>query len=555
MPPTIQAVLQARLDALDERERGVVDRGAVEGKVFHRGAVTALAPDELREDVPGRLLALVRKEIVRPDRTQIAGDDAFRFRHLLIRDTAYEALPKAARAELHERFADWLDGHGDLLEQDEIVGYHLEQSARYRVELDQSDEAAAGVAQRAAGRLGRAGLAAVEREDLHAVRSLLGRAIAVLPPGSPDRLALLPPLVEALIQVRAPEADELMAELERGSPVDAATALALRLVGAGHFLGMDADPTGTLDDHLRTLDRPDEIGWRTRALYERAHGWAAFGRLRMREASEAFERSLELTLAADSRANLGELVRWTLAATVHGPYSGAELEATTARLEAIARDIGLSLVADDCLTVLTMRRFLRGAIARDELESALLAAIDALESSGFHVSAAVRYSPLALSRELTGDLAEAERWTRVGIELLAAVGDRGFRGNALGSLARLLCDQGRPQEARAAIGEGRSISQPEDLADQILFDVIDAYAAALLGDAAHARELVGRAEDRAVGIDSVSWQEAVTLARTFAAIGDIETARRRYEHAIELIELKAVEIALPMVRDELAALG
>ena len=95
VPPTIHALLQARLDTLGAEERTVIERGAVEGKVFHRGAVTALAPEPERDDVAGRLLSLVRKELVRPDRTQIPGDDAFRFRHLLIRDTAYESLPKA----------------------------------------------------------------------------------------------------------------------------------------------------------------------------------------------------------------------------------------------------------------------------------------------------------------------------------------------------------------------------------------------------------------------------------------------------------------------------
>ena len=83
-----------------------------------------------------RLAALVRKELIRPDRPQLPGEDAFRFRHLLIRDAAYDALPKATRAELHERFADWLEEHGaDLVELDEILGYHLEQAYRYRREL------------------------------------------------------------------------------------------------------------------------------------------------------------------------------------------------------------------------------------------------------------------------------------------------------------------------------------------------------------------------------------------------------------------------------------
>ena len=85
----------------------MLERGAVEGELFHRGAVQALAPDE--PEVLPRLAALVRHELIRPERPQFPGEDGFRFRHLLIRDAAYDALPKAVRADLHRRFADWLE--------------------------------------------------------------------------------------------------------------------------------------------------------------------------------------------------------------------------------------------------------------------------------------------------------------------------------------------------------------------------------------------------------------------------------------------------------------
>ena len=127
VPPTLKALLAARLDQLDAAERRVLERGSVEGELFHRGGVQALAPEETQ--VTTRLAALVRRQLVRPDRAQIAGEDGYRFRHLLIRDAAYDALPKAVRADLHARFADWLDEHGhSLVELDEIVGYHLEQA-------------------------------------------------------------------------------------------------------------------------------------------------------------------------------------------------------------------------------------------------------------------------------------------------------------------------------------------------------------------------------------------------------------------------------------------
>src|SRR6266540_2421000 len=141
VPPTIQALLAARLEQLDPADRGVLERGSVEGQVFHRGAVAALAPEEAQVD--GRLITLVRKDLVRPEPPLLPDDDAYRFRHLLIRDTAYEALPKAVRARLHERFAVWLEVHGaDLVELDEILGYHLEQAYRYRLELGPLDAGA-----------------------------------------------------------------------------------------------------------------------------------------------------------------------------------------------------------------------------------------------------------------------------------------------------------------------------------------------------------------------------------------------------------------------------
>jgi len=113
VPPTIHALLAARLDQLDTAERSVLERGSVEGQVFHRGAVVALAPEETPVD--GRLVSLIRKDLVRPERPVVAYDEAFRFRHLLIRDTAYDGLPKAVRAELHERFAAWLVAHARRL--------------------------------------------------------------------------------------------------------------------------------------------------------------------------------------------------------------------------------------------------------------------------------------------------------------------------------------------------------------------------------------------------------------------------------------------------------
>jgi predicted ATPase len=199
VPPTIQALLAARLDQLDTAERGVLECGSVEGRIFHRGAVHALAPNE--QQLTARLTALVRKDLVRPDPTQIAGDDAFRFRHVLIRDTVYDALPKAIRAELHESLAGWLEEHGhDLVELEEILGYHLEQAHRYRGELGPLTDEAGALGARAATHLALAGGKAHARGDAPAAVNLFTRAAAATPTGARSRLELLTELGQALFE-------------------------------------------------------------------------------------------------------------------------------------------------------------------------------------------------------------------------------------------------------------------------------------------------------------------------------------------------------------------
>ena len=197
VPPTMQALLAARLDQLDTAERSVLERGAIEGEVFHRGAVQALGPEETQ--VTPRLAALVRKELIRPDTPLLAIEDGFRFRHLLIRDAAYDALPKATRADLHERFASWLEQHGtELVELDELLGYHLEQACRYRNELGFTPDDKVMAAGRR--RLTAAGLRANLRQDYGAAVSLLERAATLVPPGEVD-LALETELGQALLWI------------------------------------------------------------------------------------------------------------------------------------------------------------------------------------------------------------------------------------------------------------------------------------------------------------------------------------------------------------------
>jgi class 3 adenylate cyclase len=195
VPPTLQSLLATRLDQLDSAERNVLERGAIEGEVFHRGAVQALSPEE--SQVTPKLASLVRKGLIRRVKPQLVGEDGFRFHHLLIRDAAYAGLPKATRAHLHQCFAAWLKNRGvGLVELEDLRGYHLEQAWRYRRELGLADDDK--LADEALRHLATSGRRALSRQDYGAAVSLLERAMATVPPAE-GGLALELDLIDALL--------------------------------------------------------------------------------------------------------------------------------------------------------------------------------------------------------------------------------------------------------------------------------------------------------------------------------------------------------------------
>ncbi|MCA1682771.1 MAG: AAA family ATPase, partial [Actinobacteria bacterium] len=200
IPATIHALLAARLDRLSGEERTLVQRAAVAGKVFWWGAVSELAPPSLRPVVAAVLQTLVRKRVIEPDTASFAGEDAFRFSHVLVRETAYAALPKELRADLHERYALWLEHKAGerSVEFEEMIGYHLERAFRYREELGTATESDRHLALRAGELLGAAGRRAFTREDMPAALTLLDRAVALLTDQGPARLELVRELSSAL---------------------------------------------------------------------------------------------------------------------------------------------------------------------------------------------------------------------------------------------------------------------------------------------------------------------------------------------------------------------
>jgi class 3 adenylate cyclase len=250
IPPTINALLGARLERLRPEERAVIERGSIEGQVFHRGAVAELLPAEARDDVRSALLVLMDKQFIETAEATFADEAAFRFRHILIRDAAYAAVPKKQRAELHERFAEWLlHRAGDrVAEYEEILGYHLEQAYLYRAELGPVDAQSRELARAAARRLASAGQRALARGDLPAARSFFSRINTLLPPSDPVRLTLVPDRGAALGYQLESEYRKRAAQ----GPVDGETrtlarTAAERLSSAGHRAMKRGDPTAAVN--------------------------------------------------------------------------------------------------------------------------------------------------------------------------------------------------------------------------------------------------------------------------------------------------------------------
>jgi hypothetical protein len=163
----------------------VLERAAVVGEEFVPDGVLDLLPELTREALEQRLEALVERRLIEPGGTPFAGEEAFHFVHLLLRDVAYDEILKQDRAELHERQAEWLErkAGGRAGEFREIIGYHFERATAYRRDLRPPDAESVELARRAAAHLGEAGRRALTREDARAAVNLLERAIALLDEG------------------------------------------------------------------------------------------------------------------------------------------------------------------------------------------------------------------------------------------------------------------------------------------------------------------------------------------------------------------------------------
>ena len=461
VPPSIQALLAARLDRLPLSERAVIERGAVEGKVFHRGAVAELTQPDLRESVPAQLRALSRKELVRPDRSDFAGDEGFRFRHLLIRDAAYSAMPKEARADLHARFAEWLERMAGehVTEYEEILGYHLEQAYRYRAELGRLDDEGRRLGAAAASHLGASAERASLRGDSNAASKLFRAALNLTPEDAHERYRLAAGLGQALVNsgdLRG--ADALLAtEMERaearGDELGAAYVAVVRL-STETTLG-----TVTIEHVIRrseellaVFERHDETWGVIRANMELARHHFFAGRaliahqllMDMRRSYPAHELPPMVSGMALAALFWGPTPVDESVAIVHG-FDAARSRADESFVLRITG--GLSGLRGDFETA----REMLSRSTQIELELGRLTVADG--SAGHFLG------PMEI---VAGNYEEAERTLIGAYERMTARGDTGFSSTVAGYLAALYITLGRWADAERFARITLDTAQPDD---------------------------------------------------------------------------------------------
>ena len=550
IPPTIQALLAARLDLLTPPERAVIERGAVIGKQFPRRAVVDLSPPSERDAVSRRLMALVRKELIRPDPSAPPGDDGLEFRHALIRDAAYDAMLKEQRAELHERFGRWCDKHAGEgpAELDAIVGYHLEQAYRNRSELGALDAHTRSLGESAGRRLGRAGARAFKRDDMQASAALLGRSVELLPEGDAERLELLRELGQALRE--AGHGDDAVAAIARlRTEAGAAGAIhlealaELELVAHAQLAGADSAAVRLAANHAieACAAAGDELGlaraWRRVSAAHRRAGKNAAGE---RAAAEALVHAQ----AAGDRQEEARVVDGLCNCLLYGPTPADRALAKCAELLKLAR---MPSMEANVLAAVAGLEAMRDRM--DEAHRAYERASTTYEELGLLLPLAALTQIGAPLELLSGDPVAAELEARRGDAIFAHAGSTAIQAPLI---AEALLAQGRDGDAERALGE-LDPSSPRLAPWQVKWRTTRARLDARLGELASADTWAREATLLADATDDLSlagdaWLALTEVlqasAREAEALRAGDEARRRFERKGNAAGVRLATLAL-----------
>jgi class 3 adenylate cyclase/tetratricopeptide (TPR) repeat protein len=552
IPPTIQALLAERLDRLPPSERAIAEAASVEGRLFHRGTVAALLPDAERDLLAGGLVALVRKELARPDRSEFPGDDGFRFAHMLIRDAAYEAIPKVRRAEQHERVALLFESRSIP---GEVVGYHFEQAYSCLTEVGKLGEVTKEIGRRGAAALATAGHRASARGDKGAAVKLLSRAVHLVDADDARRLEPLLALGTALYEsFELPQADAVLSEA-----IESARALGEHVVEWHALLErcevrMLTDPEGATNEARQVAEQAievfegmgDELGmsraWRVLAAAN--HMWWS-----LPDSQDAAERALlHARRAGDIRAE-SESVTWLADAIANGPTPIPE---AMDRLEIFlkwaqahdVRSLERVLVAKLALLHAEAGDFAQGRRMHKQQRRII-------EDLGLERMVPILDWDAGLLEFLADDREQAERLLRRAYGGLVDGGDRSHLSTLVLNLAEVLIEERRYDEAAAFVRESEDLGASDDAVTQMIVRSLRARLLVRHGDFEHAELLAREAVElaQATGAPDFFGHRLMDLGDVLSSRADgLEEAKVAFEHALKEYEKRGSPVFLEGAR-------
>lgn len=497
VPPTIQALLAARLDRLDDTERRVLQSASVIGEEFSRNAVAHLVGGGVRERIGRHLDTLVDKELLRPDGGPSLDEQSYRFGHILICDVAYGGLLKDARADLHARFADWLEQRAGarVAEYGEILGYHLEQAFRYRETLQPGDPSGQALAHRAAQRLGSAGQRAFARSDPAAATKLLERASELLAERDPWRLELMVDLAIALHELGdVADAERVIAAVTEHADASDERGITARALLVRSSLELFAGSSANAQrastvEAVRTLeDAGDELGL--------ARAWMLMAELdtyilQFGPAQVSYERAVHHARRAGARREEEQCLLHAANGFALGPTPAPEALARCEELlaEASRRPRAEAFILAEALSVLHAMQgqfpraralYSRGRTIAGEL-GLRVDLVSAVAMAGGFIEM------------LAGDPIAAERELRRAYESLADMGEKPTLSTIAALLAQALMAQRKVGEAERFVEIADAAAPRDDLASQGLIRAVRAQILAGRGELAEADRLVREA--------------------------------------------------------------
>jgi class 3 adenylate cyclase/tetratricopeptide (TPR) repeat protein len=547
IPPTIHALLEARLDQLPGDVRATAEPASVIGLEFPEPAVESLIADALRPHAGEHLATLTRRQFIHPASAAAGSDTVYRFQHHLVRDTVYRGLLKRTRATLHLEFVRWADRinaeHGRGLEFEEILGYHLEQAYRYVCELGSPNETEKAIGADAARRLTAAARRAGDRGDYSAAANLYRRAVALLDQNDPTRLALLIQLGEALLEVAAfSEAHTVLAETQEA----AEQAGNRRIAASAQIMRMrvrlfNAEPGASNEEALRIANEAIPLLEAEEAHCELARAWRMIGLIhgssaRYQLANDAVSRSMTHDLLAGGPQRTARNAVGLASGALLGPMPVPQAIEFCERVYGQA--FGDRMAEGKVLCMLAQLRAMNGEF--DKARDCYRRGRAVLRELGASLSAAATACDVLCVELIAGDLAAALREVMPDFEFLKGAGETYYMSTTAALISRAIRDMGRDDDAMAFSRIAEDAAAADDVETQALWRSVRAPILARAGRLLEAESLARSAAALIRPTDALTMQgdTAYELAIVLWLAGQTEESLRSIDTAIGIYEAK-----------------